>query len=54
MTMKHFGLRIDEERLKKLRYVADYEGRSINQHVLVLIWENICAFEKKYGIIEIE
>jgi len=38
--------------LEKIGYVADFEGRSINSHVLVLIRENIDAFEKKYGKIE--
>ena len=32
--------------------MADFEGRSVNSHVLVLIRENIEAFEKKYGKIE--
>ena len=39
--------------LEKLGFVADYEGRSVNSHILVLIRENIKAFEqtaKKYGI----
>lgn len=31
--------------LKKLGFVAEYEGRSLNSHVLVLIRENIRAFE---------
>ncbi len=35
--------------LTKLGFVADYEGRSVNSHVLVLIRENIKAFEEKNG-----
>ena len=46
------SIRIEEEMLKKIGYVADFEGRSVNSHVLVLIRENIEAFEKKYGKIE--
>ena len=38
--------------LNKIAYVSDYEGRSVNSHVLVLIRENIKAFEEKYGTIE--
>jgi len=34
---KHLGLRIDSEMHYKLRYIADYEGRSINGEVLYLI-----------------
>ncbi len=35
--------------LKKISYVADYEGRSVNSHVLVLIRESIKAFEQENG-----
>lgn len=38
--------------LKKLNYVADYEGRSLNSHILVLIRNNIKAFEAENGTIE--
>ena len=37
MAIKSVSIRIEEEMLKKLSYVADYEGRSVNSHVLVLI-----------------
>ena len=39
--------------LKKINYVADYEGRSINSHILFLIRNEIKAFEAKNGTIEI-
>lgn len=52
MAVKSVSIRIEEEMLKKIGYVADFEGRSVNSHVLVLIRENIEAFEKKYGKIE--
>ena len=42
---------MDEEMLKKLGFVAEYEGRSLNSHVLVLIRENIRAFEAQNGSI---
>ena len=38
--------------LNKIAYVANYEGRSVNSHVLVLIRENIKAFEEANGAIE--
>jgi hypothetical protein len=38
--------------LKKIGFVADYEGRSVNSHILVLIRENIRAFEQLHGKIE--
>ncbi len=37
--------------LEKVGYVADYEGRSVNSHILVLIRENIKAFEAEHGMI---
>ncbi len=52
MAVKSVSIRIEEEMLEKLGYVADYEGRSINSHVLVLIRQNIKMFEEKYGAIE--
>ena len=52
MAIKSVSIRIEEEMLKKLSYVADYEGRSVNSHVLVLIRESIRAFEETHGRIE--
>lgn len=49
MAVKSVSIRIEEEMLKKLSYVADYEGRSINSHILVLIRENIKKFEQLNG-----
>lgn len=52
MAIKSVSIRIEEEMLSKLSYVADYEGRSVNSHVLVLIRENIKAFEAEHGKIQ--
>ena len=52
MAVKSVSIRIEEEMLKKIGYVTDYEGRSINSHVLVLIRENIRNFEEENGLIE--
>lgn len=49
MAVKSVSIRIEQEMLEKLAYVADYEGRSVNSHVLVLIRENIKAFEEVNG-----
>ena len=49
MAVKSVSIRIEEEMLRKLSYVADYEGRSVNSHVLSLIRDNIRAFEKLHG-----
>lgn len=52
MAIKSVSIRIEEEMLKKLGFVADYEGRSVNSHILVLIRENIREFEEQNGIIK--
>ena len=51
MAIKSVSIRIEEEMLNKIGYVADYEGRSVNSHVLVLIRENIKKFEEEHGAI---
>ncbi len=52
MAIKSVSIRIEEEMLEKIGFVADYEGRSVNSHILVLIRENIKSFEEKHGKIE--
>ena len=52
MAVKSVSIRIEEEMLEKLGFVADYEGRSLNSHVLVLIRSNIKQFAAKHGVIE--
>jgi len=52
MAIKSVSIRIEEEMLNKIGYVADYEGRSVNSHVLVLIRENIKKFEEEHGPID--
>ena len=51
MAIKSVSIRIEEEMLNKIAYIADYEGRSVNSQVLVLIRDNIKAFEDIYGTI---
>ena len=49
MAIKSVSIRIEEEMLKKIGFVADYEGRSVNSHILVLVRENIRQFEAEHG-----
>ena len=42
MAVKSVSIRIEEEMLRKLGYVADYEGRSVNR-------DCIKAFEAEHG-----
>ena len=52
MAIKSVSIRIEEEMLQRLDFVADYEGRSLNSHILVLIRESIQKFETDHGPIE--
>ena len=52
MAVKSVSIRIEEEMLEQIAYVADFEGRSINSHILVLVRENIKAFEQEHGKIQ--
>ena len=51
MAIKSVSIRIDEEMLDKLHVVADYEGRSANSQVLILIRDCIERYEEKHGVI---
>lgn len=46
---KHLGLMIDGETHYKLRYIAQYEGRTGNGQVLYWIRQEIKAFEEAHG-----
>lgn len=52
MAIKSVSIRIEEEMLTKIGYVADYEGRSVNSHILVLIRDSIQKYEDQYGKID--
>lgn len=47
--MKDFSLRIDDELLQKLHYVAKYEDRSANKEILRLIRRHVAEFEAAHG-----
>ena len=42
-------LRLPEELLRKLLYVSNAEGRSANNHILMLLRNNIQYFERAKG-----
>ena len=53
MATKSLYIRIDEELLNKLHIVADYEGRSANSQILILIRDCVESYEKTHGKIEL-
>lgn len=52
MAIKSLSIRIDQEMLDKLHVVADYEGRSANSQILILIRDCLEKHEKEHGKIE--
>ncbi len=54
MAIKSLSIRIDDKMLNKLHVVADYEGRSANSEILVLIRNEIEKYEEKHGEIKID
>ncbi len=54
MAIKSLSIRIDEKMLDKLHVVADYEGRSANSEILILIRDAIEKYEEKHGEIKID
>lgn len=49
MAIKSLSIRIDTEMLDKLHVVADYEGRSANSQINILIRDCIADYEKEHG-----
>ena len=52
MAIKSLSIRIEQEMLDKLHVVADYEGRSANSQILILIRDCIKEYEKENGEIK--
>ncbi len=50
--IKSIGLRVRPETHQKLKYIAEYEGRTINGQALYLIQTCIREFEKEHGPIQ--
>ena len=54
MAIKSLSIRIDDRMLDKLHVVADYEGRSANSEILILIRKAIEKYETTHGDIKID
>lgn len=53
MAIKSLSIRIDEAMLHKLHVVADYEGRSANNQILILIRDAVKSYEREHGEIKL-
>ncbi len=51
-AQKEITLRIPEEDLRKLIYVSNAEGRTPNNHLLLLLRNNVQYFERAKGRID--
>lgn len=51
--LPRYTLRIPQELLDKLGYIAEYEGRTKNREIEQLIKKRIAEFESIHGNIEI-
>lgn len=53
MAIRSLSIRIDDAMLNKLHVIADYEGRSANSQILILIRDLIEQYEEKNGKIDL-
>ena len=51
-NLPRYTLRIPQELLDKLAYIAEYEGRTKNKEIEQLIKKRIAEFEEVHGSIE--
>ena len=53
-NISKFTIRTEAGLLKKFRFVADYNARSANKEIEVLMKKHVAEFEKLYGKIDIQ
>ena len=52
-NLSRYTLRVDQELLDKLGYVAEYEGRTKNRELEQMIKHRIADFELEHGKIDL-
>lgn len=53
-NLPRYTLRIPQQLLDKLAYIADYEGRTKNKEIEQLIKKRIAEFEEEHGTIAVD
>ncbi|MGJ0845932.1 Arc family DNA-binding protein [Tissierella praeacuta] len=53
-NLPRYTLRIPKELLDKIKYVAEFQGRSANKEIEQIIKKHVENFEKAHGEINIE
>lgn len=51
--MRHLSLRIEDDLLRRFAYASEYNGRSMNGTLLILIRRYVKKFEDENGRIEL-
>ena len=52
--LPHYALRIPTPTMDRLKYIAEYNGRSANKEIEQLILAHIAAFQKEHGEISLD
>lgn len=52
--LPRYTLRIPQEYLEKIRYIAEENGRSANREIELMIKHRIAEYEKERGTIELD
>ena len=53
-NLSRYTLRVEQELLDKLGYIAEYEGRTKNKELEQMIKKRIREFEAEHGPVEVE
>ena len=53
-NLPRFTIRIDPKLMKKFRYISEYNARSANREIEILIKAHVSDFEKNNHIITLE
>lgn len=53
-NLPRYTLRVPQEYLDKIRYIAEENGRSANKEIELMLKERIKTYENEHGIIPLE
>lgn len=49
-----YTLRVQPDIIEKIKYIAEYNGRSTNKEIEQLLKQHIAAYEKENGTIDVK
>ncbi len=53
-VLPRYTLRIPQDLLNKIRYIAEEEGRSANREIELMIKHRVADYEKEHGEIQLD